>query len=193
MQIVCTAAWRNPQHILLFIWWGLGILIDTVQRTVAILPEKLDAIREIVREWRGRKLCTKRQLQSLLGSLLYLHKCIKPARYFLNRMLGTLRNVVNPARVLLNDDFQRDLAWFDKFLPTYNGISMYVHKKSDSILELDACLTGLGGCWGQYVYHIPIKPWLCKSRYCAPRDDEYCHDTAFVCSFMVWGKSVNKM
>ena len=26
----------------------------------------------------------------------------------------------------------------------YNGISIYAHKKSNSILELDACLMGLG-------------------------------------------------
>ena len=110
----------------------LGILIDTIEGTIAIPPEKLDTIREMVREWRGRKL------QSLLGSLLYVHM------YFLNRMLGTLRNASNPARVVLNDDFQRDLAWFDKFLPSYNGISLYIHKRSDTILEFDACLTGLG-------------------------------------------------
>ena len=66
----------------------LGILIDTVQGTVAIPPQKLEVIKQMVKEWRGRKLCTKRQLQSLLGMLLYVHKCVKPARYFLNRMLG---------------------------------------------------------------------------------------------------------
>ena len=104
-----------------------------------------------------------RQLQSLLGTLLYVHKCVKPARYSLNRMLGTLRNVSNPARLHLSDDFQRDLAWFDKFLPQYNGVSMYAHRKTDSVLELDACLTGLGGgggggggCCNNLVYHLPI-------------------------------------
>ena len=127
----------------------LGILIDTIEGTVAILPDKLDAIKLMVKEWRHKSFCTKRQLQSLLGSLLYIHKCVKLARYFLNRMLATLRDVSNPARVVLNDDFQRDLAWFEKFLPQYNGVSMYVYKKSDSTLELDACLTGLGGHWGQ--------------------------------------------
>ena len=72
-------------------------------------------------------------------------------------MLGTLRNVSNPARVELNQDFQRDLGWFQKFLPLYNGVSMYQHAKSQSILELDACLTGLGGRWGNFVYHLPIE------------------------------------
>ena len=135
----------------------LGILIDTIEGTVAVPPDKLEAIKSMIIEWRGKRSCTKRQLQSLLGSLLYIHKCVKPARYFLNRMLATLRDVNNPARIVLNDDFQRDLAWFEKFLPQYNGVSMYVHKNSDSTLELDACLTGLGGHWGQYVYHLPIS------------------------------------
>ena len=135
----------------------LGILIDTVQGTVAIPPEKLEVVKYMVEEWRNKKWCTKRQLQSLLGTLLYVHKCVKPARYFFNRMLGTLRNVSNPARVELNQDFQRDLGWFQKFLPLYNGVSMYQHAKSQSILELDACLTGLGGRWGNFVYHLPIE------------------------------------
>ena len=88
----------------------LGILNDTVQCTVPIPPEKLEVIKEMVKDCRGRKLCTKRQLQSLFGMLLYVHKCVKPARYFLNRMLAMLRNVSNPARVQLNDDFQKDLG-----------------------------------------------------------------------------------
>ena len=135
----------------------LGILVDTVQGTVAIPPEKLEVVKQMVNDWRGRKWCMKRQLQSLLGTLLYVHKCVKPARYFLNRMLTTLRSVSNPTRVDLDQDFQRDLRWFHSFLPKYNGVSMYSHTKSKSILELDACLTGLGGRWGNMVYHLPIE------------------------------------
>ena len=134
----------------------LGILIDTVEGTVAIPPEKLKDIRHMVHEWKGKQFCTKRQLQSLLGTLLYIHKCVKPARCFLNRMLETLRNASNPARITLLDDFHRDLGWFDQFLPHYNGVSMYAHKMARSTIELDACLTGLGGRWENFVYHLPL-------------------------------------
>ena len=44
----------------------LGILIDTVQGTVAIPPEKLEVVKQMVKDWIGRKWCTKRQLQSLV-------------------------------------------------------------------------------------------------------------------------------
>ena len=77
----------------------LGILIDTVEGTVAIPPEKLKDITIMVKEWKGKNFCTKRQLQSLLGTLLYVHKCVKPARCFLNRMLETLCNASNPAKL----------------------------------------------------------------------------------------------
>ena len=60
-------------------------------------------------------------------------------------------------KILLTPDFKRDLRWFDKFLCKYNGISMYDHKKVDATLELDACLTGFGGCCGNLVYHLPIE------------------------------------
>ena len=43
-----------------------------------------------------------------------------------------------------------------KFLPFYNGVSLYDHRPTDYTLELDVCLTGLGGRWCSFVYHLPI-------------------------------------
>ena len=38
----------------------------------------------------------------------------------------------------------------------FNGVAMYNHKRSDHMIELDACLTGMGGIWNDHVYHLPI-------------------------------------
>ena len=65
----------------------LGVLVDTETATISIPPEKLQEICNTVQEWSGRKSCSKRQLQSLLGQLLYVLICVRPARLFLNRML----------------------------------------------------------------------------------------------------------
>ena len=134
----------------------LGVLIDTENGTVSIPPEKLRQINDMVKEWLSKTTCTKRQLQSLLGLLLYVHKCVKPARAFLNRMLALLRSGHANQKIELTSDFRRDLRWFGKFLPLYNGISLYDHRPVDFTLELDACLTGLGGRWSKFVYHLPI-------------------------------------
>ena len=56
----------------------LGVLIDSVQGTISIPEEKLQQVNKAVHEWLGKNLCTKRQLQSILGLLLYVHKCVKP-------------------------------------------------------------------------------------------------------------------
>ena len=135
----------------------LGVMIDTLAGTISIPPEKLDAINDAVHHWLDKDVASKRQLQSILGFLLYVHKCVKPARVFLNRMLELLRAAQGRQKILLTPDFKRDLRWFAKFLPRYNGVSLYDHKSVDLTLELDACLTGFGGRCGRYVYHLPIE------------------------------------
>ena len=99
----------------------LGVLIDSVNGTISIPPEKLDQVNITVSQWLSKRVVTKRQLQSLLGLLLYVHKCVKPARFFLNRMLDLLRFCHTTARVTLTEDFRRDLRWFANFLPFHNG------------------------------------------------------------------------
>ena len=70
----------------------LGILIDTIKGTVSIPDEKFCQIIQTVIDCQDKDRCSKRQLQSLLGQLLYIHKCVRPARIFLNRMLDLLRH-----------------------------------------------------------------------------------------------------
>ena len=103
-----------------------------------------------------KKQCTKRQFESLLGNLLYIHKCVKPAIIFLNRMLQVLRNAHSNTRIALDHNFHRDLRWFQTFVPNFNGVSLYDHKSVDCQVYLDACLQGLGGVFNNLVYHLPI-------------------------------------
>ena len=104
--------------------------------------------------------CTKRELQSLLRHLLHVHKCVKPARVFLNRMLNLLRENNDKTRIVLNQGFIRGLRWFQDFMPDYKGVSMYNHIHVDYTLELDACLVGLDARWKNLVYHLPIPKKL---------------------------------
>ena len=60
----------------------LGILFDTNTFTMSVPPKKLSQIKEIVKNWHFKNACKKNQLQSLLGSLLYISKCVKYSRFF---------------------------------------------------------------------------------------------------------------
>ena len=134
----------------------LGLLIDTVNGTISIPLDKLCDVMSNVRQWFLRDFASKHELQSILGLFLYIHKCVKPGRIFLNRMLDLLRFAHRRQKVMLTPDFKRDLRWYTKFVPVYNGVSLYDHRPINVTLELEACLTSLGGRSGNFFYHLPI-------------------------------------
>ena len=71
-------------------------------------------------------------------------------------MLATLRSSHDNQKIILTSDVKCNLRWFAKFLPQHNGVSLYDHRPIGLTLELDACLTGLGGRWSIFVYHLPL-------------------------------------
>ena len=103
----------------------LGVLINSEKGTIQIPSEKL---LNTVHQWKNRTYCSKRQLQSLLGLLLFLHGCVKPALIFINRMLMTLCQAHMMQRIELDQDFKRDLKWFEKFLH-YTMVSHSINTK----------------------------------------------------------------
>ena len=67
----------------------------------------------------SQKVATKNQLQKLVGKLIYIHRCVQPARLFINRILTVLCNTIGANE--LPDMFFRDISWFNKFLEYFNG------------------------------------------------------------------------
>ena len=128
----------------------LGVLINTEADTVSIPPDKLCQITDTMRQLLTRASCTKHQLQSTLGMSSYIHKCVKPAHAFLNKMLALLGSSHDNQKIILISDFKRDLWWFAKFLLSII-VSFYNHRPIDLTLELDACLTGLEGRWNNFL------------------------------------------
>ena len=113
-------------------------------------------IRKICSEWLDKRIVSKNELQSLLGSLLYITKCVKSLRSFLNRMLQLLRDNNDNKDIVLTTEFFKDLRWFNTFLQIYNRVTMYQVTPLFEDIHLDASLTGLGGQFKNYVYHISI-------------------------------------
>ena len=140
----------------------LGIQVDTVNKTLSIPQEKLQEIKTVCKAWTHKKVVTKQQYQSLLGSLLYITKCIKPARIFLNRMLQVLRAHHNSHRFTLQSEFFQDLCWFNTFLDQYNGVTYFDNRTPQYVVHLDASLSGMGATFANMVYTLPIP---CQFRH----------------------------
>ena len=136
----------------------LGIQVDTVQKTLSIPEAKLQEIKTLCKTWTQKQVATKQQFQSLSGSLLYITKCIKPARIFLNRMLQFLRSHHDSKKFVLKSEFFKDLCWFNTFLDQYNRVTYFDNKVPDHTVHLDASLTGMGAT-------LPI--WSIRFRFLA--------------------------
>ena len=113
--------------------WGLRL---TPLTSLWLSPEtKLANIQNACIQSVGRQICTKKQLQSLLGLLLYISKCVHSSRIFLNQMLDTLRAHFDRDDILLDINFHRDLNWFLKFLSCFNRIAFIVMPPSKWLLN----------------------------------------------------------
>ena len=124
----------------------LGILIDTVAMELRLPPERLERLVRVIRQWRHKKACTKRDLLSLIGQLQHACQVVKPGRSFFRRMIDLSTTVRELHHfVCLNEGFRSDLEWWAMFTG-WNGVSLMstvVYKSPDIIVTSDA-----SGGWG---------------------------------------------
>ena len=136
----------------------LGINIDISHNTLSIDHDKLLAIYQECTRVRTKKYLTKKSYQSLLGKLIYIHKCVVLARTFINHILALFRQNCHKKRIRLTAEFMADIHWFLTFLPYFNGVTFFnkapiLHNHT---LHLDASLTGMAAVWSNRVYSTPI-------------------------------------
>ena len=136
----------------------LGITIDLDSNSLSIDKDKLEEIYAEYIKVRSKYTISNRQLQSMLGKLIYLHKCIIPARIFINRILILFRNNASSKRIKLTNEFFKDIDWFITFLPIFSGKTKIfkIEITNPSTLHIDACLTGMEGIWNNRVYAAPV-------------------------------------
>ena len=134
----------------------LGIVIDSNEMSLSIPQDKVDDILEQVRQTHQKHYITKRQLQSLLGLLLFVAKCVRPARASVSHMLAAMREAKND-RIIINEDFRADLSWFMEFCSEWNGIGIIPTREPAKVLVVDACLFGVGATDVQFAYGAQIS------------------------------------
>ena len=60
--------------------------------TISITEQKLHEINQMCIDWLDKRIASKNELQSLLGSVLYITKYVRLSRMFLNCMCQLLRD-----------------------------------------------------------------------------------------------------
>ena len=79
----------------------LGMELDTVALEIRLPQAKLQQLQTMLLAWRGRKVCRKRELLSLIGSLSHACKAVQAGRSFLRRLIDLeAANSLHPLGVL---------------------------------------------------------------------------------------------
>lgn len=84
----------------------LGVLIDTVDMTLSLPDDKFSDFYSLLHTFSCKRRATKRQLESLIGSLNWASQVIQGGRPFLRRMIDLKNTLVSHSdKVILNDNF----------------------------------------------------------------------------------------
>ena len=99
----------------------LGLEIDTVAMELRLPTTKLTALQALIQSWLRRRSCTRRELESLIGSLRFACSVVHTGKTFLRRLFELLA-VARKKHfyIRLNESFRSDLMWWSLFLAPLN-------------------------------------------------------------------------
>ena len=130
---------------------GIGVVFDTLRRTMAIDPSKVEEARTFCMEVLTTNSITVKKSQSFLGKLFHATKCTTGARNFFNRLLVAIATE-HAGIISLGPEAREDILWFTSFLIKPSVAQHVIH--------VDSCLQGGGGLCSaaKYAYaHILLS------------------------------------
>jgi hypothetical protein len=105
-----------------------GVLIDSQRQEVRLPPDKLQTCKSLLTTLAQKSRCTLRELQSLIGTLQFACKAIRPGRAFLRRLINLTLGVSQPHHhIWLNKQARADINCWLLFLQEYNGTTMFLN------------------------------------------------------------------
>ena len=95
----------------------LGFELDTMALEVRLPRHKLAELRELSGQWQGKKSCSMKELESLVGKLAHASRVVQSGKTFMRRMfeLKAVRGR-SQSMVRLNCGFKSDIMWWATFL-----------------------------------------------------------------------------
>ncbi|GAU90671.1 hypothetical protein RvY_03056 [Ramazzottius varieornatus] len=146
----------------------LGVQLDSVSQTISLPPSTYNEIRALLDAWSSKKKCTKRELQSIIGSLVFAANCVPTGRLFTRRMINLLADH-NSSSVTLSPDFHLDIKWWREFHPRWNGHASFLSPSwTDSTtirLYADALGAVCGGFFDDHWFSLACLDWLSRNSF----------------------------
>lgn len=161
----------------------LGITIDTKNNTLTLSDDKIKHLKQQLIDFQSKKRASKQQLQSLAGSLNYACQAIRGGRFFLRRILDTIKPLKQQRhKAILSASLYKDMQWWLSFLSVFNG-KVYYNESSPEHIHVDACNSAAGvfwrGDWYYFVFH-------CDQPAASVLHINYKEICAVICAFNRW-------
>ena len=109
-----------------------------------------------MRNWIDQKSCMRRELESLVGKLVYASRVIRPGKTFMRRLFELFAETQQAHHhIRLNVAFQSDLQWWGLFMESWNGVTIMSGTADSVDLWTDA--SGSFGCGAVCPY---LRQWI---------------------------------
>ena len=168
----------------------LGLELDSVLQQIRLPSDKLREILEELTKWQSCGKTTKRKLLSLIGKLAFAARAVPAGRLFIRRLI-TLSTKAKRLHhhIRLNSNAQADFAWWQEFLPSWNGTAQFVDQQptdaADLELYTDASSThGCGAYFQERWFHYDWQPHQQLSEQVSIQWQEL---FAIVAAALTWG------
>ena len=131
----------------------LGLEIDTTRMQVRVPPDKLQDIRQKIRRAGNKNTLAIWEVQSIIGSLSFICKAVKPGRAFLRRLIDMIKGQSKTVKhISLSEGAKTDLQMWLKFLESFNGTTIIPAQGRPSHLAIQLLTDASGGTgYGAFV------------------------------------------
>ena len=145
----------------------LGIIIDTELWQLRISDVRLKEIKSALCEWTDKVVCTKRELLSLIGKLVFCAKVIRDGRKFVARLIDLSKKVKHlHHKIKLNQQARGDIKWWLRSMHSHNGTTMFPETWDNTkchVCFCDASDLAAAGVYGNLWFTVPFaekEAWM---------------------------------
>ena len=134
----------------------LGLTFDSERGELRLPDDKLQRLRMELVRWLDRRVCIKRDLLSLVGSLQHAAAVVRPGRPFVRHLIDRAKSVRHDHfNLRLHAPSRSDILWWHLFLSRWNGISIIPMVQTQISLTSDASGSWGGGAfWGRQWFQL---------------------------------------
>jgi len=182
----------------------LGVILDTVLMQARLDDDRLAALRAEFQKWADRKTCTKKDLQSITGTLMFAANVVPAGRIFVRHLINLLCKAHRSHHhIKINAEAREDIQWWRTFVVdgNWNGKSILLDAKwsqppqvtaisgpCPDAIYTDASGAGFGAVFGsRWLHGLWSEQELSESKRESIVSSTYVEFRAIAIALATWG------